>query len=86
VALLAAEALDLGHGHALRCRLADSASFTSSSLKGLMMAVMSFMEVGSKRAFVGVEGWWSGWSEASSGRAEPAVGGAGRSRCGWFSA
>ena len=42
VALLAAEPLDLGDGHA-RDASSVSASRTSSSLKGLMMAVMSFM-------------------------------------------
>ena len=44
VALLAAVALDLGDGHALHAE-AVSASRTSSSLNGLMMAMTSFMEI-----------------------------------------
>ena len=43
VALLPAIAFDLGDGHALNAE-AERASRTSSSLNGLMIAVMSFMD------------------------------------------
>ena len=43
VAALAAEALHLGDGHARGRRASFSAAFTSSSLNGLMIAVISFM-------------------------------------------
>ena len=43
VPLLAAEALDLADGQALHAKASCSASFTSSSLKGLMIASIFFM-------------------------------------------